>query len=174
MALITCPDCNKEISDKAPKCIGCGCPVATNDSSIGSKKNTALIPPPFSQPTPTYQNSFQGAPTPNYISQTNPVNIPYNKMQYQPLKQKKKSGWGVFLIILGVIILVVMFLPSARNCSSLNLECTGLKAATRYIDGLSTPLNTREYKDSYWHGFWSVHADCSICKLNGDVPARYR
>lgn len=28
MALITCPECGKTISDKAPACIGCGCPIA--------------------------------------------------------------------------------------------------------------------------------------------------
>lgn len=27
MALINCPDCNKEISDKAPTCPGCGAPI---------------------------------------------------------------------------------------------------------------------------------------------------
>ena len=34
MALINCPDCNKEISDKAVACIHCGCPitVVTNDA----------------------------------------------------------------------------------------------------------------------------------------------
>ena len=174
MALITCPECNKEISDKAEACIGCGYPIASNDNSTNGKANTASLPPPFSQPAPTYQSSFLGAPTPNYINQTSPVNIPYNKIQHQPFKQKKKSGWGIVLIIIGVIIIIAMFFPSVRNCTSLNLECTGLVAATRYIDGISAPLNTRDFKDSYWHGFWSVHADCSICKLNGDVPARYK
>jgi len=28
MALINCPECNKEISDKAPACPGCGSPIA--------------------------------------------------------------------------------------------------------------------------------------------------
>ena len=27
MALIKCPDCDKEISDKAPTCSHCGCPM---------------------------------------------------------------------------------------------------------------------------------------------------
>ncbi len=29
MALINCPDCNKEVSDSAPVCPGCGSPIAT-------------------------------------------------------------------------------------------------------------------------------------------------
>lgn len=32
MALIKCPDCNKEVSDRAIACIGCGCPLAPNAS----------------------------------------------------------------------------------------------------------------------------------------------
>ena len=31
MALITCPDCNKEISDKAISCIHCGCPITPHE-----------------------------------------------------------------------------------------------------------------------------------------------
>lgn len=32
MALIDCADCNKKISDRAPSCPGCGCPVASPTS----------------------------------------------------------------------------------------------------------------------------------------------
>lgn len=28
MALINCPECGKEVSDKADKCINCGCPIS--------------------------------------------------------------------------------------------------------------------------------------------------
>lgn len=34
MALITCPECGKQISDKAPACIHCGCPVEVSQSKI--------------------------------------------------------------------------------------------------------------------------------------------
>lgn len=30
MALITCPECGKEISDKAGICPNCGCPITNN------------------------------------------------------------------------------------------------------------------------------------------------
>ncbi|MCP4649641.1 MAG: hypothetical protein GY853_06120 [PVC group bacterium] len=32
MALINCPDCNKQISDKIANCIQCGCPIPTAKS----------------------------------------------------------------------------------------------------------------------------------------------
>lgn len=33
MALINCPECNKEISDRALTCPNCGCPIATVSNS---------------------------------------------------------------------------------------------------------------------------------------------
>ena len=68
-----------------------------------------------------------------------------------------------------LIIATLLFTLSA--CT---FECTGLKAANRYIDGLDSSLKTREFRDNYWHGFWSIHADCAICVLNDDVPSKYR
>lgn len=31
MALIKCPECGKQISDKSDVCIGCGCPINTHN-----------------------------------------------------------------------------------------------------------------------------------------------
>lgn len=40
MAIINCPECNKEISDKAPSCPGCGAPIQVADSP----KNGDIVP----------------------------------------------------------------------------------------------------------------------------------
>ena len=32
MSLINCPDCNKEVSSNAPACVGCGAPLANQES----------------------------------------------------------------------------------------------------------------------------------------------
>lgn len=29
MALISCPECNRQVSEKAPQCSHCGCPIVT-------------------------------------------------------------------------------------------------------------------------------------------------
>lgn len=42
MALIKCPECNKEISDKSDKCIYCGYPMAKNNLSIINGKQFDL------------------------------------------------------------------------------------------------------------------------------------
>ncbi len=36
MALIKCPECGKEISDKASTCPSCGCPITTNEHAVES------------------------------------------------------------------------------------------------------------------------------------------
>ena len=41
MALITCPDCNKDVSDRAEKCLNCGAPIANAQIPI---VHPALIP----------------------------------------------------------------------------------------------------------------------------------
>ena len=33
MALIKCPECGGQVSDKAPACIHCGCPLPSNTAS---------------------------------------------------------------------------------------------------------------------------------------------
>ncbi len=41
MALVTCPDCGKEVSDRAPACPGCGAPIAT---STPKRKKGGRVP----------------------------------------------------------------------------------------------------------------------------------
>lgn len=42
MALINCPDCNAEVSDRASSCIKCGAPIASAKevSAVGTKLTT--------------------------------------------------------------------------------------------------------------------------------------
>jgi len=39
MALINCPECNKEVSDKAVSCPNCGYPMNRNESESSNEKN---------------------------------------------------------------------------------------------------------------------------------------
>ena len=43
MALIKCPECHKEISDKAPTCPHCGCPLSNNPEVVIDEKASAII-----------------------------------------------------------------------------------------------------------------------------------
>lgn len=42
MALIKCPECGREISDKATTCPHCGCPVEVQDSSLLAEKDEPI------------------------------------------------------------------------------------------------------------------------------------
>ena len=55
MALFKCPECGREISDKASACPHCGCPVTTvlyqdmntiTDKSLTNPQNSEAVPPP--------------------------------------------------------------------------------------------------------------------------------
>ena len=46
MALIHCPECNKEISDKAKTCPHCGCPVEETNAKVPvEEKERSIIDP---------------------------------------------------------------------------------------------------------------------------------
>ena len=54
MALIKCPECGKDISDKADKCINCGCPVSEMVHSVPPelKSFTLVCKPGMFDPQP--------------------------------------------------------------------------------------------------------------------------
>jgi hypothetical protein len=58
MALINCPECNKEISDKAENCPGCGFPV--NKKTESSNDEYLCCPKCFSKDLHTEQKGFSG------------------------------------------------------------------------------------------------------------------
>ena len=50
MALINCPECGKQISDKAPACIHCGYPIQTEQAVLTSISNSKkVVIPSFSE-----------------------------------------------------------------------------------------------------------------------------
>ena len=42
MALILCPECDKEISDKAASCPGCGAPISSDDNAALGNQHTSV------------------------------------------------------------------------------------------------------------------------------------
>lgn len=43
MALITCPECGKQISDKAKTCPNCGCPVSDMNTENAEDQSTPEV-----------------------------------------------------------------------------------------------------------------------------------
>ena len=44
MPLVTCPDCGKEVSDRAPGCPNCGAPIASTGASTTGLRPQRWIP----------------------------------------------------------------------------------------------------------------------------------
>ena len=42
MALILCPECNREISDRAPNCPHCGCPIAAPNQAPAPDRSAEI------------------------------------------------------------------------------------------------------------------------------------
>ena len=42
MALIKCPECGKDISDKANACIHCGCPLNEQKEDVGIRRTSFI------------------------------------------------------------------------------------------------------------------------------------
>lgn len=88
--MIKCPECGKEVSDKATSCPNCGCPIQQstqneNQNFIGANQQ---IPPqlqPLPQPQP---QPFQQIP-----------NVP----RPDPFENDKNSGLGIAALILSIL-----------------------------------------------------------------------
>lgn len=91
MALIKCPECGKEISDKAASCPNCGCPISKdNDSGCNSDKaKTPIISDKINADKPSIKNFFSN---------------PRNKKFF----------------ILGIIIVVLIIVLSVININNQN------------------------------------------------------
>lgn len=79
MAMINCPECGKEVSDKAANCPGCGCPIGVGNTGDGANGTQ------YHQ-TNTYQQNFTPQPVRAYIQ-----------------KPSKNSGLGIAALILSII-----------------------------------------------------------------------
>ncbi|WP_200174978.1 zinc-ribbon domain-containing protein [Ectothiorhodospira shaposhnikovii] len=58
MALIDCPECGRQVSDKAPACPGCGVPIAHESAQPGSWQGDSeeLTQAQFREPLPSEQD----------------------------------------------------------------------------------------------------------------------
>lgn len=61
MALVTCPECGREVSDKASACPGCGNPLA-----VESTAETASLPESSDHPAPGWYANPAGGPDSRY------------------------------------------------------------------------------------------------------------
>jgi len=114
MALINCPECNKEISDKAVSCVGCGYPIEIQKNDKIKEESKSFLTNENQNDT-TIDNSklkFNRCAIAGFILSFfmflfSPICIISIYLSYTGLKQIKTSGErGRKLAIAGLIISV--------------------------------------------------------------------
>jgi len=130
MALIKCPECEREISDKAISCPYCGYPIAENWQDLEPKE-------------PMIENSVTKSTT--YIAPN------YAKNYENPKQHQKKSGClPAFLIVLGLVVLVFILFPKEYIPGN-NLEETkeSIKTTSELKSNNPTASPIKEPKEDY-------------------------
>lgn len=143
MALITCPECGHDMSDKAVSCPHCGYVLQPNDIAATSQKNAAPGPAQEpAQPTPAQPTTVQpqpvanpGAPKPpSHEGEVPPAAPPIDSVP-SPSRGKKKGhkALKIVLIVLALLLLVGM-------CSS-GGEDKGSSASSDGSDASAEPAS---------------------------------
>lgn len=103
MALVSCPECNSEVSDKAPHCVKCGCPI----SSRTNRSSSVLLEHPPKDST-TQKTDDSRVPCPNCSELVKPsaTLCPFCK---QAILSKNKGTNAVANIALSIVIFLVLF-----------------------------------------------------------------
>ncbi|MDR2599752.1 MAG: TMEM14 family protein [Oscillospiraceae bacterium] len=147
MALIKCPECSKDISDKSKNCVGCGCPITdmenatTSDvvpkttdtqptqdtvySSAFSSPNQSIsqvnyISPP-SSPTDSYNNKYNSS----MLGKSNPYSNTQNTMpnaqnviSFHSTKHGSSNGIRIAKLVCGVISLAIIPIILLQSCAT--------------------------------------------------------
>ncbi len=120
MALIKCPECGKEISDKAPACINCGCPVSamkTESAKPAEAEKTNFGFTDFNQTFGQFFNSSStssttkaASPTPSQQTVTQKTQMGTvttkapSKPDYNVLKQPVPKSIPEMKLLPGIIV----------------------------------------------------------------------
>jgi len=103
MALINCPECKKEISDKAQSCPNCGCPINISISPNVTNKNKVA-------------NTYKKFDFEHMRQMANDTKLKENHKIYT----RKESRFATIVAII-ILIITVLIQSSIKNGSTLGL-----------------------------------------------------
>ena len=86
MALIKCPECGKEISDKASACIHCGFPLVTTSQSTSQQQKTTITMPKINFKAPMKMFSQNGTTVSIECGNCNKV-YSFNKKYFSQIEE---------------------------------------------------------------------------------------
>ena len=130
MGLISCPECNREVSDVAANCPGCGYPISQNSPRAQSQPFAA---PPYYSPPQQTTRPYQPMP-PTYMAQAilvtlfcclpfgivaivkaASVSTSYGRGDYELAKRQSDEAWSwvansmiTWLALFAIYIVVVI------------------------------------------------------------------
>lgn len=152
MALIKCPECGKEISDKALACPNCGCPA----SEFFEEEKTEINDTPKELPPEECPDMMEchgcGRKIPTDISVCPFCNYNYGLQKENNLnnirkKRKNKPGCGtvIFIIFALIVILAIIGIKYGGNENS---ETESLEKGTETLEKNSEKLKETEIKET--------------------------
>jgi hypothetical protein len=127
MALINCPECNKQISDKANICVGCGAPVVID------------LP----------QSNFKSDAT---VAEERPIEDHTSLNTSSTLKNMRKAIYGFFFVL--IIIIFGFFLAGGPSSSITQIFETTLTPPTNntdYINIIGKPIKFGNIEVAQYH-----------------------
>ena len=118
MALVTCPDCGREVSDQAQTCPNCGYPIAGHQPERVSAART-LQPPDHG-----IYHCFSGAKIPRHQrTEGQPCPFCHRTLSYNPTITKDRTTRratpvGLIIAVIGVPILAIAILLTLAGSPS--------------------------------------------------------
>jgi len=122
MALINCPECNKQISDKANICVGCGAPVVID----------------------LHQSNFKSDAT---VTEERPIEDHTSLNTSSTLKNMRKAIYGFFFVL--IIIIFGFFLaggPSSSITQIFEITLTPPTNNTDYKNIIGKPFKVEYFE----------------------------
>lgn len=99
MALVICPECHSEISDKATHCVKCGCPISKSENVPSDA---------LEHPSRNTVNDNNRVPCPSCSELVNPTATicPFCK---QAILSKNKGTNAIANVVVSVVIFLILF-----------------------------------------------------------------
>ncbi len=108
MALIKCPNCGKDISDKAPVCPGCGVELLTAESKPEVAINLVCEECSIEYPSDLERCPNCGNPTPVTAKEENPQKVEVAGVSISDTSKRKLRKIGLICTIIAVTVLAII------------------------------------------------------------------
>lgn len=116
MAMIKCPECGKEISDKAEKCPNCGCPITTYGNKEGEiRKITQEIINKYNKDNKQRANMIKELRAATGMGLKEAVDEIDKFLSPVSTTQNKKKHTGLWIALAIIAVLIIIAIPNSNE-----------------------------------------------------------